>query len=1267
MTAATDKLKTRAVRHSRGGDQQPLAAGEDDAPMYYSGPGSSSSLDLTTRSQPHVTTTLSTAVSQQQQQEAPYLTHAVRNAHGQVTLVPPDNLGRQRSPGTVDQHTKPNKVVKKKPKKPKKSTSTRPDAAILEAVFNAGRKSTPTSPSATATDWQHGSSSTSSTTANLGIGTSQQQQQQHQQQQQQPRSTTTSMARSPSQQSARASITSSSMATTSSRTEPAPISPPPSSVPLVQVSQAHDEAYPFPDMNQLDSHASLVPSSTMMDSPPPAYPAQQQSSSTATVDNDQTRVPSLLDLDQTPTAAQPGAELTGDQLQIEPASSSSPQSTDDQQPDQSTGFTVELPILSPPLPPSLFSPSLSSSNPFNVAWEQDRLAGLPLDVRIGRDLARRKAAEASNVISVSTSHVASDNDMSQLTQDLSSLDLTNQNLDVSSSSVDQTGLNGPSAVATLSTSTEETMNDNVRVARALSVYAGRKIALAAERRRALEAQQRQRQIESTGVIDEGQEQQEGDDDHVVVRDSVLSTTNQALSDQPAIQSSTIVRPQVVEEGNEEEEEEQEEEEEERSEPEMLENDAAQSVPTEAHRQFAEAAERRIAALKATADDRRAQTVATVVTSSGDNTETHPRRADDTRSATVPSTTAPILDKPSTQPMRATSLSTARQSTIDDPTTLDDSDIAQNDLLVAATRSETPPPLPAPIHPILSTPIRQIQSSESARSSLTRSPALADIASFALSPGASSHAGPEIPLSLRPAVSMYDQHETIRQQHGVPRPISVEEQMMPLRWQPPLPSMPDLPPSPSSSQHPNVAQRRLPPPVPPPRSSTLPSQVQQAIPRTGHHPMFSASDPALLNNRIPQSAQSFLQPPLVRGDGNAASSFSFSSSSSPPSSNFAYTATAHLQRRPSVKRRPAPPPPPGSNHSSSMPSRYSSSTSGTFDDSSRRRPLPIPPSSSNTRLNSLEARNPSSSTYHGYIHDHQSDAFESLRRQVHAHDVARQRQEALSRLEGGHHALSQTTFAPDQRYRIGQDQNQELQSGSYWYGNARERPRSIASSVDEEGEEEEGPEEPTRQFGVQPNSSASGVVVDQQQQERTSETPSFTGTPVIDDNVSHGVNQTTLTSTQQQDELGQFTELDLLLARLERDQATVSGTNGDNYEDLNLLGEVLGPAKPPGASPEELETLAVARVECERRRVDKHGKVKVKLSVVGVRCTDCGICLSRFKVDDLAVVLPNCLHAFHESCITSWFARNRQCPFCRAEVFESMASASPNPSDREVIA
>ncbi|GAA5877697.1 hypothetical protein JCM3774_006645 [Rhodotorula dairenensis] len=169
-----------------------------------------------------------------------------------------------------------------------------------------------------------------------------------------------------------------------------------------------------------------------------------------------------------------------------------------------------------------------------------------------------------------------------------------------------------------------------------------------------------------------------------------------------------------------------------------------------------------------------------------------------------------------------------------------------------------------------------------------------------------------------------------------------------------------------------------------------------------------------------------------------------------------------------------------------------------------------------------------------------------------------------------------------------------------------------------------------------------------------------------------VPQPTMTSPPVSPGLSMYTDLDLLLARLESQengtegQATGSGASADssaprggqNYEDLLLLSDVLGQAVPSGATPAELaETLTVARVECERRRVTKSGKVKSKLSVVGVRCVDCAICLARFKVDQFAVVLPD----FHEHCVRSWFRLSRHCPVCRDEVFKRPASEAAGAS------
>ncbi|KAM0748226.1 hypothetical protein T439DRAFT_328205 [Meredithblackwellia eburnea MCA 4105] len=129
----------------------------------------------------------------------------------------------------------------------------------------------------------------------------------------------------------------------------------------------------------------------------------------------------------------------------------------------------------------------------------------------------------------------------------------------------------------------------------------------------------------------------------------------------------------------------------------------------------------------------------------------------------------------------------------------------------------------------------------------------------------------------------------------------------------------------------------------------------------------------------------------------------------------------------------------------------------------------------------------------------------------------------------------------------------------------------------------------------------------------------------------------------------YTDLDLLLARLEL--ADQRGRGEENYDDLLLITDLLGTALPTSSSTEEIDTLIFAPVELIRRRVDKNGKVKQKLSVVGVRCVDCMICLSRLRVGEMASSLPRCLHVYHAKCIQSWLRRSRVCPICREEVFK----------------
>lgn len=108
----------------------------------------------------------------QVQREAPYLTHTVRNPLGQVTLVPPDNLGRARLANSADpdiQSPPPQPKVKKTKRSKKIQAATEADPAILDAVLNAGRRPSPVNSATTAT--AQGSAqpvTTPSSTHNLG-------------------------------------------------------------------------------------------------------------------------------------------------------------------------------------------------------------------------------------------------------------------------------------------------------------------------------------------------------------------------------------------------------------------------------------------------------------------------------------------------------------------------------------------------------------------------------------------------------------------------------------------------------------------------------------------------------------------------------------------------------------------------------------------------------------------------------------------------------------------------------------------------------------------------------------------------------------------------------------------------------------------------------------------------------------------------------------------------------------------------------------------
>lgn len=77
-----------------------------------------------------------------------------------------------------------------------------------------------------------------------------------------------------------------------------------------------------------------------------------------------------------------------------------------------------------------------------------------------------------------------------------------------------------------------------------------------------------------------------------------------------------------------------------------------------------------------------------------------------------------------------------------------------------------------------------------------------------------------------------------------------------------------------------------------------------------------------------------------------------------------------------------------------------------------------------------------------------------------------------------------------------------------------------------------------------------------------------------------------------------------------------------------------------------DMLFTGRVEVQRRRVTSDGRVKLKMSVLGVSVNRCGICISQFREGQHASLNPLCRHVFHENCLRQWLVRSRTCPLCR---------------------
>lgn len=91
-----------------------------------------------------------------------------------------------------------------------------------------------------------------------------------------------------------------------------------------------------------------------------------------------------------------------------------------------------------------------------------------------------------------------------------------------------------------------------------------------------------------------------------------------------------------------------------------------------------------------------------------------------------------------------------------------------------------------------------------------------------------------------------------------------------------------------------------------------------------------------------------------------------------------------------------------------------------------------------------------------------------------------------------------------------------------------------------------------------------------------------------------------------------------------------GGNGEDYEQLMNLAEIIGDVKDKGLSKADLVRLPVVTYK--------------KTTVV----EECNICMTDYEDGDSQKILP-CFHSYHATCIDKWIQKNATCPVCRVEV------------------
>lgn len=109
------------------------------------------------------------------------------------------------------------------------------------------------------------------------------------------------------------------------------------------------------------------------------------------------------------------------------------------------------------------------------------------------------------------------------------------------------------------------------------------------------------------------------------------------------------------------------------------------------------------------------------------------------------------------------------------------------------------------------------------------------------------------------------------------------------------------------------------------------------------------------------------------------------------------------------------------------------------------------------------------------------------------------------------------------------------------------------------------------------------------------------------------------------------------------------TDSPTYEDMMLLSSILGPAKPPVASEEDVASApGLFRIRGVPGTLVAEAMEGVETLSLAADAR-CLVCLCDFEAEEEARKLVKCEHLFHRLCIDQWLTTGRNsCPLCRGE-------------------